>query len=374
MSLGQKILQEITARGALPFARFMELALNCPDSGFYEKEPDTVGRSGDFYTSVSVGRLFGELLAFDFAGKLTQLETRNPELGTQIIEAGAHDGKLARDILSWLQPRRPELYERLEYVILEPSARRRSWQQATLGAHSDKVRWLEALPTRHSALGTRHFHGVIFANELLDALPVHRLGWDARSSQWFEWGVQMADEKFFWSRMSLTADVASEFSRLLGCPTAVLDVLPDGFTTEICPAATVWWTQAAQTLGRGYLVTLDYGLTGEEFFQPHRRDGTLRSYHRHQLVTDVLAQPGEQDITAHVNFSAIQSAGEAAGLRTEFFGPQSQFLTAIAGEAWKHDGGFGEWQSTQTRQFQTLTHPDFLGRAFRVLVQSRAGR
>jgi len=372
MALGQIIFQEISERGPIPFARFMELALYCPEYGFYEREADTVGRGGDFYTSVSVGSLFGELLAFDFAGKLAQLGTRNPERGTQIIEAGAHDGKLACDILTWLKRLRPELYEHIEYFIIEPSARRRQWQQTTLAGFAGRVRWLGRLDDSPSLILHSRFSGVLFANELLDAMPVRRLGWDASTREWFEWGVKAEADRLAWARLSLAAGEAAEIMRLVNCPAPILEILPDGFTTEICQAATAWWTDAANALASGYLMTLDYGLTADEFFQPQRKDGTLRSYHRHQLVPDVLAQPGEQDITAHVNFSTILAAGESVGLRTEFFGTQSQFLTKIAGEVWKQNGGFGEWRSPQTRQFQTLTHPDFLGRSFRVLVQSRA--
>jgi len=364
MGVGQIIFQEISKLGPIPFSRFMELALYCPEYGFYEAEADTVGRGGDFYTSVSVGNLFGELLAFDFAAKLTTLAAQNLEWPVQLIEAGAHDGKLARDILSWMKLRRPQLYERLEYVILEPSNRCQKWQQSTLAGFAGKVRWLaDFYPAQ--------FTGVFFANELLDAMPVRRLGWDAKAGHWFEWGVDAAGESFVWARLSLAADEAAKIAAQLNCPAELLSVLPDGFTTEISPAAAAWWTRAAKSLNHGWLVTLDYGLTALELFQPQRKDGTLRSYHRHQLGSDVLAQPGKQDITAHVNFDAIRTAGEVAGMRTEFLGTQNQFLTRVAGEAWKPAGGFGEWQASQTRQFQTLTHPDFLGRAFRVIVQAR---
>jgi SAM-dependent MidA family methyltransferase len=115
---------------------------------------------------------------------------------------------------------------------------------------------------------------------------------------------------------------------------------------------------------------LDYGLEAEEFFAPHRADGTLRAYHRHHLTADVLANPGEQDLTAHVNFTAIGNAGEAAGLKTELDEAQSKFLTRIATRAWEKGSNFGEWTAAHTRQFQTLTHPEHMGRAFRVLVQS----
>jgi SAM-dependent MidA family methyltransferase len=154
-------------------------------------------------------------------------------------------------------------------------------------------------------------------------------------------------------------------------PAELLDVLPDGFTVEVSPAAQAWWRDAASALRWGKLLTLDYGLAAEEFFTPGRTDGTLRAYHRHKLVADVLAQPGEQDITAHVNFSAIQAAGEAAGLRTDVFQTQSAFLTGIVKRAWEDASGFGTWLPAHTRQFQTLTHPEHLGRSFRALVQAR---
>jgi SAM-dependent MidA family methyltransferase len=119
------------------------------------------------------------------------------------------------------------------------------------------------------------------------------------------------------------------------------------------------------------LVTLDYGLTADELFVPERKEGTARAYCHHQSSWDVLAQPGEQDITAHLNFTAIQTAGESAGLRTDAFLTQAQFLTGIAGRVWEGGASFGEWTRARTRQFQTLTHPEHLGRSFRVLVQSR---
>jgi len=155
-------------------------------------------------------------------------------------------------------------------------------------------------------------------------------------------------------------------------PEGLLDVLPDGFTVELCPARTEWWRQAASALERGKLLTIDYGLEADEFFAPERKEGTLRAYCRHQLTRNVLADPGEQDITAHVNFTAVQAAGEAAGLKTDGFLTQAQFLTAIAAQIWNGGASFGEWGSERARQFQTLTHPEHLGRAFRVLVQSRA--
>src|SRR5271157_5910741 len=140
-SLPQIIRDEIAATGVLPFSRFMELALYCPEYGYYEQQKDTVGRRGDFITSVSAGELFGQLLAFQFAVWL-EAEVRNQKSEVRIVEAGAHDGRLAADILNWLQSNRPQLYAQLEYCLVEPSVRRQDAQRENLRPFDSRVRWL----------------------------------------------------------------------------------------------------------------------------------------------------------------------------------------------------------------------------------------
>jgi SAM-dependent MidA family methyltransferase len=361
----ERIKAEIGARGVIPWVRFMELALYCPDCGYYEKENDNIGRRGDFYTSVSVGPLFGELLAFQFAEWLAEIPTDRLHL----VEAGAHDGRLAADVLRWLRLWRPALFDRIEYIICESSARRRQWQRQTLKEFR-AVRWVESDLSPHA----RQFNGVLFSNELLDAMPVHRVGWSAQRREWFEWGVINSGDGFEWARMEAregTGAGAELFERLNGLPGVLLEALPEGFTTEVCPAAEQWWQIAAEALRRGRLLTLDYGLSAEEFLAPHRATGTLCAYHRHKLCTDLLANAGEQDLTAHVNFSAIQQAGEAAGLKTELFTTQADFFAGIMKQFWPEEERRGAWTGARGREFRTLVHPEHLGRAFRVLGQSR---
>jgi SAM-dependent MidA family methyltransferase len=371
------IREEIRQTGAIPFARFMELALYCPETGYYESQKDTVGRHGDFITSVSAGSLFGELLAFQFAEWLAEFQISN--LKSQIIEAGAHDGKLAADILSWLQTHRPRLFSAIEYVILEPSLNRQAWQKETLKPFAPRVRWFTDFENLKLKTQNSKLHGVLFSNELLDAFPVHRYGWDATTKQWFEWGVALADEKFIWTK--ITGSLAPSDGERVGVrgfdpssifhlPSSLLEVLPDNYTIEVSPAAENWWCTAAGILSRGRLLTIDYGFTADELFSPARPRGTLRAYHRHRVSDDLLAHAGEQDLTAHVNFSAIQQAGEEAGLKTENFCTQPQFLTRILQKA-VAEKSFARLDAKQVRQFQTLTHPEHLGRAFRVLVQSK---
>ena len=357
------LMEEVARRGPISFARFMELALYCPDFGYYERLDASPGQKGDYFTSVSAGSLFGELLAFQFAGCLEEL----PANHRQIIEAGAHDGRLAVDILQWFRVHRPDLAGSIAYTIAEPSTRRQQSQQKTLddAGLAASVKWVDSWDS-FKATGVR---GVIFSNELLDAMPVHRLGWDAKHRQWFEWGVTVHKGDFTWTR--LPGDPASIMDTRMTLPRELLDVLPDGFTTEICPAAVDWWRQAARALQGGKLVAFDYGLTAEEFYAPERKDGTLRAYHRHHLTSDLLAHPGEQDLTAHVDFSAVRDAGEAEGLLTDEFVPQGRFLTGIVERMCAKDAASEQWISTRSRQFQTLTHPEHLGRAFRVLIQGR---
>jgi SAM-dependent MidA family methyltransferase len=360
-----RISEEICKKGVISFASFMELALYCPETGYYETKKDNIGRQGDFITSISSGRLFGQLLAFQFADWLAALPAaaRGADARLRLVEAGAHDGQLARDILDWLQTNRPGLLDQMDYVIIEPSPRRHAWQQETLKPFAARVRWFPQL--NHPAL--ERCRGIIFSNELLDAFPVHRFGWDAAKKAWFEWGVAQADSggNFCWARMEPPIPALPGL-----CPAELEPVLPDQFILETSPAAEKWWREAAATLLQGRLLAIDYGHPADERFSPARPQGTLRAYRRHQLARDLLADPGRQDLTAHVDFGAIQAVGEAAGLRTETFSSQPQFLTRILRRA-VTENLFTRLDPKQVRQFQTLTHPEHLGRAFRVLVQAR---
>jgi SAM-dependent MidA family methyltransferase len=389
------IAQEIKAQGVISFARFMHLALYCPVCGYYEKEEDTIGRAGDYYTSVSVGPLFGELLALQFAewlepkpGRSLSQPLPGPTAATgalQIVEAGAHNGELARDLLTWLRTRRPALYDRLDYWIIEPSERRQGWQTRTLGEFTSKVRWFRNLPevgspaaeppsaggspARPRFAGVR---GIIFANELLDSMPVHRLGWQAATQSWFEWGVALQADRFVWKRLPEGTSGNRYHGLLPMVPAPLAAVLPDDFIIEVGAEAAAWWSHAAKGLHSGRLLTIDYGLNADELLLPERQAGTLRAYRGHLATRDLLTAPGEQDLTADVNFTHIRSAGEAAGLVTEHFLSQAQFLTPLAARAWQNEEAFGQWTPGRKRQFQTLIHPEHLGRPFRVLVQTRA--
>jgi SAM-dependent MidA family methyltransferase len=362
--LDEIIRTEIELSGTISFARFMELALYHPEHGYYERHFKQTGRSGDFYTSVSVGTLYGEFLGFEFARRLREIETDTVSLA----EAGAHDGQLALDLLDYLSKYQRDVFERVQYVIIEPSAARRRHQTATLAAHGRKIRWINDWSE------LREFEGICFSNELLDAMPVHVFRWGSVEGTWVEWGVTSQNGHFHWK--PLPREVESQNARrlLARLPKELLQVLPNHFTIELSPEAVSWWLRAAHALNQGWLFTMDYGLLQEDFFQPHRAKGTLRTYSKHRSNIGILENPGEQDITAHVNFSLLIAAGQSAGLEMEEFVPQGIFIKTILEKIEAAPSQFPLWTPMRYRQLTSLAHPEHLGRAFKVLVLSRLGQ
>lgn len=352
--LRNKIRDEIFRREIIPFEEFMRFCLYDRELGYYER-PRIVGKAGDFYTSVSTGSVFGQLLAAQFA------HWGHPLLGAsktlQIAEAGAHDGQLAADILQTLEADFPDIYAGVEYWILEPSSFRRDIQHKVLSRFGTKVRWFESFEVMPS------IHGVFFSNELLDAFPVHRVVWDAAQRRWLESFVGWNGASFFIEEGPLTFPAAK-----VGLPTDLLAHLPDQYRFEVGLAAQDWWRKAAAKLNCGHLIALDYGFTIAEYICSGKAYGTLRAYREHRVTDDLLANVGEQDLTAHVNFDGIREAGEGAGLAHSKLVTQAQFLTAIMEKDLKHKSD-SAWPEKALKQFQTLISPDHLGR-FRVLIQS----
>lgn len=328
----------------------MEMALYSREHGYYRKSH--IGKGGDFFTSVSVGPLFGQLLGHYLAKRLAHVSG-----AIQIVEAGANDGALASDILGWLHTNRPEIAVRLRYVIVEPIAELQERQRVKLvqnaGRAQSSVEWCSSLQE------VSRVDGAIISNELLDAFPVHVFRWQKAEQRWREFGV---NARFQFAPM----DALPSFAPEALAPLKPLEpYLPDQFTVEFSPAAEAWWETAAGKLREGLMLAIDYGDESEGLWTPARAQGTLRAFRNHKLAADVLANPGDQDITASVNFSRIRAAGERAGLVSEPLQTQARFLTKIAADF------FANPAASDVRQFQTLTHPEHLGRAFKVLVQSR---
>ena len=339
--LEQRIHAEIAEKGGIPFSRFMERALYEPGLGYYETQRE-VGRSGDFYTSVSVGSLYGELLAFQFADWLAEID--GP---VQLVEAGAHDGRLAKDVLTYLRDWRPELFKRCELILWEPSKIHRQWQGSVLAEFVDKVKWVAELES---------FNGVFYCNELLDACPVERLIW--KDDAWWLSLVESDGQSFGWGmRPGGKAELGDQLTPEEG---AIFTVGDYGVWQAVC-----------NSLKRGQALVVDYGMTEREFLDPPRENGTLRGYHRHRMVEDVLTNPGEVDITASVNFTRVERIAEAIGLGMVPLTRQSQYLVSLFEQTLQWPELFPEWTPDRTRQFQTLVHPEHLGHSFKVLECSR---
>lgn len=349
---------QIEMHGPMPFDRFMEAALYHPEWGYYETETTVIGREGDFQTSVSTGPFFGELLARRF---MSWLENGKP---CQWMECGAHHGQLAQDILEFLSEQQAPNNLDIEYLIFEPSEKRETIQRERLKQFGNRVKWLR----NWEGVEKQFTNGVIFSNELIDAFPVKRFIWNQGETCWQELAVTTTKGGFTWTQLPLKSPM--EIPWLSSMDRSKLEqILPDQYVIELAPTADDWWKQAAQALKKGYLITLDYGFTEMDKFSPHRTEGTLRTYDRHRLGEDVLADIGRKDMTAHVDFPSLQMIGEKEGLQTESMITQEKFMHGCLEIALEQ--GLQPLPD-QIRQFQTLMHPEHFGRAFKVLIQKRS--
>lgn len=306
--LCRHIRDEIDISGGwMTFARFMELALYAPALGYYSAGAQKFGAAGDFITAPEMTPLFGRTLAHQIA-QITNASA------PRVLEAGAGSGRLAADLLLELG-RLDALPER--YFILELSGDLRQRQHDTIAAAVpealSRVEWLDRLPQR--------FSGAILANELLDAMPVHIVAW--RQDGIAERGVALAAEgNFAWSERPAAGAVLAEAQRIGDQCT-----LPPGYESEVALAAPRWAAEWGGILDQGALLLIDYGFPRREFYHQQRGRGTLMCHYRHQAHTDPFYLPGLQDITAHVDFTAIIAAAHAAGLNLYGFTTQGRFLT-----------------------------------------------
>jgi SAM-dependent MidA family methyltransferase len=305
-ALTQRIAAEIaTAGGWIGFERFMELALYAPGMGYYSGGARKFGAAGDFVTAPELSPVFSQTIGAQVAQILALS-------APQIIEVGAGSGRLAADLLLELE-RRAALPT--SYAILDLSGELRARQRETIVQRAPhllaRVSWLDRLP--------QHFDGLVLANELLDAMPVHLVVW--RNEGICERGAGFANGQFMWADrpaggrlLERAQTLAEEYS------------LPAGYLSEICLAAPAWTAAWAGILGRGALLLIDYGFPRHEYYHPQRNTGTLMCHYRHHAHGEPFYLPGLQDITAHVDFTAIVEAGSEAGLDFLGYTTQSTFL------------------------------------------------
>ncbi|MGH9670913.1 MAG: class I SAM-dependent methyltransferase, partial [Terriglobales bacterium] len=337
-----------------PFSRYMELCLYEPGLGFYERSEEIFGKAGDFYTSSDVHALFGRLLARQFEEMWRALGS---PARVEIIELGPGRGLFARDVLDWSRKKFPEFFGALHYRLVERSAalRLRLAERLKEALEEGKASIAEDLapPAAENA--------ILFANEFLDALPVEVVG---------ERGLlhlALRDGALAETFVPVSLQVQEYLDRYSALPEA-------GERVEAGLAAMAWMERLAKTVARGFLVLVDYGYRREELLAGRHR-GTLVVARRHQLSRNPYEVPGEQDITAHVNFTAVAAAGEAVGLQTLGLVTQSQFLMGI-GEANQFADAFEECRLPQEQakvslQLKHLVTPAGMGENFQVLVMGK---
>jgi SAM-dependent MidA family methyltransferase len=354
--LRQNIEHEIRESGPIPFSRYMEICLYDPGLGYYSRNAQQFGKAGDFYTSSDVHAVFGRLLARQF-DQMWRILDSPPQI--RIVELGPGRGLFAQDLLDWSQKKFPDFFRALLYILVEgsPALRQRMKQTLARQIESGKAE----LRVLQADYVDKNIPAIIFVNEFFDALPVEivsqlgSLRVDTRDGRFVEvWVPASAKELEFLDRYSVHPE--------------------PGERVEVPLAAQQMMENLADSLTRGFLVAIDYGYTRDEQLAGRHR-GTLKAIRQHSISATPYEAPGEQDITADVNFSALATACEKHGMATQKLITQSQFLLGI-GEANQFADAFEECGLPQERakvalQLKQLIAPAGMGESFHVLVASK---
>jgi SAM-dependent MidA family methyltransferase len=326
-----RLRDEIRRQGGwISFARYMELVLYEPGLGYYAGPAHKLGAGGDFVTAPELGSLFGRTLARQVSA-----------FSGGVLELGAGSGALAEALLGRTG---------LDYAILETSADLRARQQARLG---ERARWLDRLPER--------IRGVVIANEVVDAIPVHAVAW--REGGIMERGVGFSD-RLEWRERPAEGELLEEARKI---------EVPSPYESEIGLIGRAWMRELAQRLEQGVIFVIDYGFPRREYYHPQRAAGTLMCHYRHQAHADPFARPGEEDITAHVDFTALAEAAADAGLDVLGYTTQAQFLvncgiTEVLAEA-NVDNALH--YAPLAAEAQKLLSPAEMGELFKVMAVGR---
>jgi SAM-dependent MidA family methyltransferase len=321
----------------------MEQALYHPEFGYYSSGRGQIGRRGDYFTNVSVGPLFGRMLAAQFA-EMWKIMGRPGDF--TIIEQGAHHGDFAKDVLEAVRESSPDFFFALRYWVVEPFPVLEARQREVLAEFMDKLGW------RKSVSELEPFSGVHFSNELLDALPVHLVSREG-NEDWKERLVERDGDGFVFVTGTITDDKLRRH----------LEKVPRSgngpYETEVNLAALDWVESVAQKLTRGFVLAVDYGYPRAEFYAPERAMGTLQCRAGHRIVTSPLVEVGRADVTAHVDWTSIAERAEESGLTLNGFTDQHHFITGLLARLAPRE--------SERRALQTLLHPELLGTRFQFL-------
>ncbi|MGB7729626.1 MAG: SAM-dependent methyltransferase [Candidatus Acidiferrum sp.] len=357
MTLATLLAERIRRYGPVTFAEYMRECLYHPLHGYYN-QPE-VRRFADYYTSVDVHPIFGRLLARQFAEMWGQVG-RPTEF--HLVEAAAGTGRLAAHILDFSETKLPDFYRALHYVAVERSPARCTQLAARIAPHIAQGRCQSTIE-----MPAKIPVGCVFSNELLDALPVHRV--IQQEGQLLEIFVTSDGATFSEVRMPLSTCAVSEYFAAQGI------TLIDGQQAEAALEACDWIMEIGRRLERGFVLTIDYGHEASDLFDAHHMAGTVLAYANHRASEEYFAAPGEQDLTAHVNFTAMRVWGERAELSTLGLVSQIAFLLALGQEnefADLYDDDPSETDRVRARlQLKTLIFPEGMGERFRVLIQQK---
>lgn len=305
------LVERILVDGPLPFSKFMEDCLYHPEYGYYMTSRQRIGREGDFFTSSCVHALFGQLIA----RQLRQMwEILGCPANFVIAEQGAGEGHLCLDVLNALAIESPEFYSLLRYRIVEISAENRSRQAQLLGKHQNAVSWCQQGDLADMI-------GCYLSNELVDAFPVHLV--EKRAGKLHEVYVTVENGTFQEVLGDPSTEEIANYLEWVGVE------LAEGNRAEINLDTPSWVRNVAGLLQRGFVLTIDYGYLASELYASWRTTGTLMCYYQHTSGENPYIRLGEQDLTTHVDFSALIKAGEESGLQQLFYGDQCKFLLGL---------------------------------------------
>jgi SAM-dependent MidA family methyltransferase len=348
--LKQIIADRISREGAISFRDFMEMALYYPEYGYYTSADTEIGCRGDFYTSSHVHPVFGALIGKQIA---EMWEVMGKPESFHIIEMGAGRGYLAHDMLSYL--RETEFYDALSYVIVEINQHIKEKQEEQLSGFNKKTQWVSSLTQVSPVIGC------VFSNELLDAFPVHLI--HCEGGRINEIYVNIENDEFYEVYKVCKPEVINYLSEF--CIT-----LPQDYRTEVNLDIKDWLKDAAITLREGFIFTIDYGYPAADYYSPERTRGTLLCYYRHQVHDNLYQQVGEQDISAHVNFSSVKKWGEEYGFEPIGFSSQGSFLVSLRiDELLQGKYAYEEDLAAGRNAVSKLVSPEGLGESHRVLIQ-----
>jgi SAM-dependent MidA family methyltransferase len=356
-ALSELLAERIQRDGPISFADFMRECLYHPIHGYYSRAG--ASRFGDYYTSVDVHPIFGRLIARQLAEMWKLLGSPSRFM---VVESAAGVGRLGGHILDFSAQMFSEFYAAVEYVAVERSRARRAEHEQRLAKHASAghVSSSEEIPRFIPA-------GCIFSNELLDALPVHRVMMQDGALR--EVYVGLADGRFVDVVGEPSMPALENYFREQGI------VLEEAQQAEVCFEACDWIEDAGRVLERGFVLTIDYGHEARALYAEHHNRGTLLAYRDHAVSENILDAPGEQDLTAHINFTALDMCGRRSGLVRTGLVTQSQFLVALGREnefADLYEPGQTEMERLRARLLlKNLIHPEGLGEKFQVLIQHK---